>query len=319
MISSTYIKDYLLSKFEKNSKLASGGTELIVPSIFIEDDWKMHMSINLETGLFQCFKSKKKGNFIHLYAYLENTSFKKAYDELSYQSFVHDEDPREHKKKVKVEPEEIPDLEKITVLYPEQDNTSETGMLAWSYLFSRKLFNEEENTETYFVCHEGKYKDRIIFPFYVGSKMVFFQARALFPHMYPKYLNPSEIEASDIIVPFDLDRASVYVTEGPTDMIALRLAGYNATCTFGSVVSELQADSLRSFPGKIILAYDSDLAGNMGISRFENLRLRKRMGEFWRVSPPQGEDWNSLWSSGRLKNLSPKLYNFEERILREIV
>ena len=67
------------------------------------------------------------------------------------------------------------------------------------------------------------------------------------------------------------------------------------------------------------MAYDSDEAGRSGLKRFENLRLRKRMDEFWVVSPPKGEDWNSLWASGKLETLSPIRYDFEERVLRELV
>tara|TARA_R110002020_G_scaffold22920_9_gene76871 strand:+ start:10257 stop:11216 length:960 start_codon:yes stop_codon:yes gene_type:complete len=318
MISSTFIKEYILGKLGKNSRLASGGSELVIPSLFLENDWKMHMSINLDTGMFQCFKTKKKGNFVHLFAYLENISFKKSFDELSYRSFIH-EDKGTEKEEIKAVPalDQLSGLEEIRINYP-KGKITDLGMKAWGYLFQRKLFNEKEDTESYYVCHEGKYEGRTIFPFYAGNKMVFFQGRSMSVEQYPKYLNPTEVKASDIIVPFDLDRPSLYVTEGPTDMISLRLAGYNSTCTFGSVVSHAQADMLKSYYGRIIMAYDSDDAGDVGLERFERLRLKKRMEEFWTVSPPRGEDWNSLWLSGKLETLSPIRYDFEERVLREL-
>lgn len=319
MISSTFIKEYLLDKLGKNSRLASGGSELVMPSIFLENDWKMHMSVNLYTGLFQCFKSKRKGNFVHLFAHLEGISFKKSFDELSFRSFIHeDKEPEKKEREPSPALDQLSGLEKITIEYPNGE-TTDLGTKAWYYLFQRKLFNEVKDTETYYVCHEGKYEDRIIFPFYAKDKMVFFQGRSMSKEQYPKYLNPVEVKTSDVIVPFDLDRPSLYVTEGPTDMISLRLAGYNATCTFGSVVSHTQADMLKSYYGRIIMAYDSDDAGDSGLRRFEDLRLKKRMGEFWTVSPPKGEDWNSLWSSGKLETLSPIRYDFEERVLRELV
>lgn len=79
MIASSYIRDYLIKKFEGKFKLISSGRELIIPSVFFTTDDKRHMSINLETGLWQCFKSGEKGNFIHLYALLESISYKAAY------------------------------------------------------------------------------------------------------------------------------------------------------------------------------------------------------------------------------------------------
>ena len=323
MISSTYIRDYLMGKFAHNSKIVSGDTELLIPSIFLENDWKMHMSINLDTGLFQCFKSKERGNFIKLYAKIEGVSYKKAKEDLNYYSFFQDETPVEPKEQAPNPPHlELGSLEEIPLDYATSQEPTELGLRAWTYIFGRRLYSPEDASQRYFVCSDGKFKNRLIIPFYVGDTMVFFQARALLEDQYPKYLNPSEIKASEILVPFDEDRPWLFVTEGPFDMISLRLAGLNATCTFGSVVSEFQADILKAYPGNLVLAYDSDSAGEQGIRRFENLRLRKRMGPFFIVSPPDKKDWNNLWSSeGKdiLKYTVPTSYDFKEQIRRIIV
>ena len=139
MISSTFIKEYLLDKLGKNSRLASGGSELVMPSIFLENDWKMHMSVNLDTGLFQCFKSKKKGNFVHLFAFLEGISFKKSFDELSFRSFIHeDKEPERKEQPPSPALDQLSGLEKITIEYPNGE-TTDLGMKAWYYLFQRKL------------------------------------------------------------------------------------------------------------------------------------------------------------------------------------
>ena len=88
MISPTFIRDYLVEKFKTDGKLVSDGTELVIPSIFISNDYKGHMSINLDTGLWQCFKSKEKGNFLKLYTILEGVTYGKAKGELAFNSYL---------------------------------------------------------------------------------------------------------------------------------------------------------------------------------------------------------------------------------------
>ena len=73
-----------MKKFEDNYKMSSNDTELIVPSIFTNDDYKRHMSINLDTGLWQCFKSGNKGNFIQLYAYMEGITYNQAESDILF-------------------------------------------------------------------------------------------------------------------------------------------------------------------------------------------------------------------------------------------
>ena len=51
---------------------------MIIPSVFVENDRKKHMSINLSNGLWQCFKTGKTGNFIRLYSILEQITYRQA-------------------------------------------------------------------------------------------------------------------------------------------------------------------------------------------------------------------------------------------------
>ena len=78
MISPNLIKEYLLEKFKNNYKLSSDSEEMMVPSLFARDDYKRHMSVNTHTGLWQCFKSGEKGNFFHLVAIIDKTSYNQA-------------------------------------------------------------------------------------------------------------------------------------------------------------------------------------------------------------------------------------------------
>ena len=73
-IPSSVIKGYLLSKFEDYEIAAD---EFMVNSLFCEDT-KHHLSINLESGLWQCFKTKESGNFIQLVAMCEEVPYSDA-------------------------------------------------------------------------------------------------------------------------------------------------------------------------------------------------------------------------------------------------
>ena len=60
----------------------------------------------------------------------------------------------------------------------------------------------------------------------------------------------------------------------------------------GCSISEVQAEILREFEGKIILGYDNDAAGQRGLEKFEELRKTKMMEEFYVCPPPtKYKDW----------------------------
>ena len=83
------------------------------------------------------------------------------------------------------------------------------------------------------------------------------------------------------------------VCEGPLDALSLQRQGVNATATMGSSVSEVQAQTLSEFEGKIIMGYDNDEAGKRGLGKFEKLRKLNRMNEFYICTPPPSyKDWN---------------------------
>ena len=73
-IPANLIKEYLREKFHEFRETNS---EFVVNSIFYEDT-KFHMSINMDTGLWQDFKAQETGNFYHLVSFLEGVSYTQA-------------------------------------------------------------------------------------------------------------------------------------------------------------------------------------------------------------------------------------------------
>ena len=265
-------------------------------SLFVSNDWKRHLSINVDSGLWQCFKTGRTGNFVSFYAHAQNLPYFKAQRELIIKNFEFQDLPipelvRETKEQVELDTSK---LEPITLSSGYSDD--KLMLDAWNFLFSRKLFNlDYEETSAFYLCQEGKFKNRIIIPFKSEEVVYYFQARAIYDDK-PKYLNPGIDTApkpSDILYPYDEDSDLLVISEGPLDARSLQLHGVNATCTMGSSVSPRQAEILSLFEGKIILGYDNDEAGRRGIKKFDRLRRERRIEKFDICTPPsEFKDWN---------------------------
>lgn len=296
IVSPQFIRAYLLEKFNDIGKLSASGREFIMESVFADNDWKRHLSINVDSGLWQCFKTGRSGNFISFYSTTENLPYFRAQKDLIIKNFEYLDLPipelaRPQNNQAEIDTSE---LEPITLSsgFSEDKNTLD----AWNFLFSRNLFNkEEEEADAFYLCRTGKFKNRIIIPFRSDGVVYYFQGRALYD-VTPKYLNPSiEVapKPSDILYPYDEEQDHLVVCEGPLDARSLQLQGVNATCSIGSSVSYRQAEILSTFKGKIILGYDNDEAGNRGIRKFDRTRKELRLGEFEVCPPPpKYKDWN---------------------------
>jgi hypothetical protein len=332
MFSPQFIKDYVIEKLKCDYRISSTERELIIPSVFIEHDYKRHMSINLETGLWQCFKTGSTGNFIKLYSILEGIPYKAAQSKLLFQGVEtgmwdlwedQKPDPVTHVVQSKL----VTDGFK-PVNIDSYDSDDDLVVKAWTFLMDRSLFNIiTTERDPYYVATKGKYRGRLIIPFkdYDGD-IFFLQARSLSPNLQPKYLNPrveDGVKSSNILYPFDFDADFLCICEGPLDAISLKLNGLNATCTVGSSISHVQMQALKEFEGKIILAYDNDEAGARGIEKFESLRKQHLMPTFSVCTPPANyKDWNEAHAKGEdlYGWMTEKTYeyNFENRSLNLI-
>jgi DNA primase len=296
IIAPQFIRDYLTQKFKDSGKLSATGTEFIMESLFAQNDWKRHMSVNVDSGLWQCFKTGRSGNFVRLYAEEEGIPYFRAQRDLIIRNFefLGEEVPELDRTENQLEL----DTSKLTAITLSSGHSENKAVLdAWSFLWGRKLFNlDHEEQDAFYLCTEGRFKDRIIIPFKSDEGVVYyFQGRSLYD-MSPKYLNPSTDIApkpSDILYPYSESMDHLVVCEGPLDARALQLQGVNATATIGSSISHRQAEILSTFKGKIVLGYDNDTAGQRGIDKFDRTRKEMRMEGFEICPPPSGyKDWN---------------------------
>lgn len=120
------------------------------------------------------------------------------------------------------------------------------------YLWNRGITEEDVRAFGLFYCDAGRYANRVIFPVWERSKMVYWQARAMWEgngdRGFRKSLNPPVMQgmASPSEVLMNLDTARHYprvaVVEGPVDCIH---TGPSAVCTFGKKISPIQALKLK--------------------------------------------------------------------------
>jgi DNA primase len=311
-----YIREYLMDNLGDNYKISSDGVEFICPSVFLEDDYKRHMSINLDTGLWQCFKTGKKGNFVALYSYLENISYFDALvrittRNLEYVSF----EEKEQNEEVKIFEFGFDSDDYVEIRYDYAGTDEEEVVKAWGYLNNRGLFDiDNPQRFRYYYAKSGRYAGRIIIPYEYDDSVFFFQARTI-TDQKPKYLIPENSSAAHILYPFDESEPYVVVCEGIMDAITLQIAGMNATCSTGANITKGQAEILKNFGGKIILAFDNDRAGFQGVVNFNRLRKDMRMDKFYWIFPPSGKDWNECpreeLSKVHFKNLDTKFDELE--------
>ena len=294
-----YIRAYIDLNFKGCGKYSANEQEYIMPSPFVDDDWKHKFSINVDTGMWQDFKAHRQGNFIQLVAQIEKISYRRAESKILFDSTMEDYEVPIKKQRTAPTKLEVDISSWIPIDIYSCHNRNTYVQLAWKYLWERKLFNIDfVEDEPFYFAIDGKYKDRIIIPFKnTGGDIYFFQARALF-NDYPKYVNPEHLKASTILYPY-LNDEPVLLCEGPLDALSLKLAGVNATATMGSSPSKFQLEAIKESRCDIVVAYDNDAAGKRGIEKLERMRKDLMMVSVKICPPPKiYKDWNEAWKEG---------------------
>lgn len=253
-------------------------------------DKKHHLQVSERKNLYYCFRRGCSGRVHKLLKKLKIFTVKKFYSNSNFFSL-------EKKLKDILIPFET-SLEGQQAYYISTFKgilTSEEkdAILAFKYLSERNIEIKDILNYDLRYCTIGKYKDRIIIPFYENGECVYFQAR-LYKNLTPgvqKVLSPSEAELyygkSHWL--FNFDRAKKYeeviICEGWASAIT---AGNNAISIQGNIASSVQLHKIITNWKKYIILLDSD-AKNQAYNLAQQLLTKSLYSKVKIVTLPVGD------------------------------
>lgn len=288
--------------------------EIRIHSIFEQGDDDFHLWCSPDGGkhkrkygAYHCFKTEKKGSLVKLIMIVDGCDRDTALSKLNGCRSI-----RELEKEL----EEMFASEDGFVMEPEVKPLglpmppnchliSELGLnnrwrqKAESYLTGRKL-----PVDGLFICSDGRYKNRIVIPYYdKDGKLIYYNGRALHDSKC-KYLGPPKdvgVGKEDVVFmagKWPIENSLVHICEGEFNALSLRQAELNAVACGGKNMSEKQALILKNY--RIVLCLDRDHAGKAGTAKMSsmiaNLETAKNTSEkLLYVIPPRGyNDWNEF-------------------------
>ncbi len=229
-----------------------------------EDDPSQHLGISLTSENWGCLRNAAhRGHSpTHLVAAIIGCSSTQAglvvaqYSESDPESLGVSPSPPESA------PEPSIDLRFLRDIKPD-GNTAKF----WQYLKNRGFADTRRLIKQYRLacCTTGRFKDRIIIPFYRGGKLIAWSGRAIVdPKLAPRYLSSNLIKTTIFNEEQITGGRILYVVEGPFDAMKLDYYGQahkvRATCGSGITMTAAQAVILnilaRRFD-KVIVLFDA--------------------------------------------------------------
>jgi len=301
------------------------GNEVKINSIFT-DDHKQHLWCNpyggkhdRPNGVFHCWKTDTKGSLVSLVMQVDGCTYEEALETLGGSDIrmaALEKQVQEMfaNKKVETKLDEVVEKPKkgdkitlppFTYAFEDLPSTSYHRVNAEVYLFNRKL-----SPKGLMVCTAGKYRQRIIIPYYdKEGLLIYFNGRYIGESdKVVKYLGPEKdvgIGKGDVIYmpEWPEEGSVVYLTEGELDALSIKQADLHAGAFGGKALTEIQTEVLRNTRYIPVICLDSDKAGKVGMRKMVNQLLAAGFPRFGFVRPPkQYKDWNAL-----LQKFGPKV------------
>jgi len=290
------------------------GNEVKVDSIFTEDK-KQHLwcsprggKYEREDGVYHCWKTDRRGTLAGLVMLVDGCSYKEAKEILSGLTPI-GELEKKLDEYLATQDFSVESLCKNTLRVPNHTHLISSlhsrsihRMEVEYYLEKRKL-----PIDGLMYCVDGKYKNRIIIPYYdAQGKLIYFNTR----HLNKKsYLGPPKeigVGKNDVLYcpEWPKKNSKIYLTEGEFDALTLKILGFYAVACGGKILSDTQASMIRDY--KICIAVDSDIAGLDGLIGIGKRLVANQISDITYVRPPMGiKDWNEM------------LIKLNERIIKE--
>jgi len=213
------------------------------------------------TYIYKCHRCGESGNIISLYSYFAGVSYKEAYRFLSntkYDPSVALKTLNGYKEETKQDVDKDLDINIDEECYsdsyiPTSNFELKLIQKLWNFRIDRKI----PNSLPLYIAHSGNYSGRIIIPIFIDNKMVYFQGRALYDDVIPKYLNP-KVEKSDVILNIDKFEKDkwIVITEGTLD--AYSLNNNQGTCVIGGYIDINFINTVMTYTKKgVIICLDN--------------------------------------------------------------
>jgi len=298
--------DWAESRFDN---IVIKDNEVKINSIFCED-YKYHLWCSPSGGknknpygVYHCWKTDEKGTLVNLVMKVDKCSFEDALATLnSYNNKIEELEEKVQSilsnKKV-VEQEIKADVVKLklpidTYAFDDLPSSNKIKIKAEKYLNERKI-----KKDNLFICVSGKYRNRIIIPYYNKNKeLIYYNSRSLDDNKI-RYLGPPKeigIGKGDVIYMPDkwpIEGSKIYLTEGEFDAISLWSIGYDSAAFGGKNLTQIQMHLIKNYIP--VLCLDSDEAGSNALVNMGDSLLKNGFEEIYYVrAPKKHKDWNKM-------------------------
>ena len=287
------------------------GDEILLNSIFCEDR-KHHLwcnpsggKKNHDNGVYHCWKSDEKGSLISLVMVVDKCTYDQAIDTLDAVSegSIYDLEKRVQDifdtKKENTQTE-LSDPSELTIpqgcyLFDDLPSSNYLKKAAVDYLKQRKI-----SSEGLFVCTSGRYRNRIVIPYYdKNGRLFYYNGRYIGdPGNNLRYLGPPKelgIGKGDVLYAprWPKKGEKLYVTEGEFDAMSLNHCGFLSAALGGKALSEKQMEMIKEYIP--VLCFDADAAGAEALTKVASTLLSKGFQKVFYVRPcKEYKDWNGL-------------------------
>ena len=214
--------------------------EIILPCPRCPDGSTPKLYINVELGVFNCFRCSFKGKLRALYKYPQIIS--KLEEQLSL---------AEYNKLKSFKPLDVKHVDVLEDLNPVRELFFEDPQ--YDYLLSRGWTEDLINIYRPLVSTNPKFKDRVILPIIENDKIIYYTARSITDNAVRKYMNPDRISRKNIIFKSLVSENVLY----PQDAVVVEgyFDGYkipNAVALLGKTLSsENETNLLEHLSNKL--------------------------------------------------------------------
>jgi hypothetical protein len=319
MIDLETITRFMMENFEQ-VKISDGGKHFLARCRLCGDSkknkFKKRFNMDWNNGVpgWNCFNCAEHGNFYELYSRLKGMSYEDAkkelykYDKEKVKRYIKERTNRPVTKVKKKRDEDNFNWIRENV-YGIEDHVE--GVLSKVYKKALTDFYESRKIPLeykVYICHKGKYKNRIIIPIFdEDNNIIYFQARRIPKSgITPKYDNPVAPKELCILNRHRFDKEKdIIVHEGLID--AFMVGNQGTSCLGKEISQELISELIKLTDKKVIIALDNDSEAYKSLARFMKKNPMARKVNYF-LYPKEFRDYDDINNIVRRSSVELNVY-----------